>query len=115
MTMTREGLMTNDEHAEDLANFIAWLQVDMPGFLAAAAAPLHAGATIDHDYAEMMSHHAETIHALRLEAALDDIRLRFEDQMLVSELLARGEGVLYPPSDDRGASAPAGSFLSHDE
>jgi hypothetical protein len=102
------------EHAEDMAQFIAWLQVDMPGFLAAPAAGTHAGATLDHEYAEMMSHHADTIRALRLEAALDDIRLRFEDQMIVSELLARGEGVLYPPSDDRGASA-AGSFLSHDE
>jgi hypothetical protein len=91
MTMTTEGLRTNDEHAEDLANFIAWLQVDMPGFLSAPPAPGHAG------------------------AALDDIRLRFEDQLLVSELLAKGEGVLYPPSDDRGASAPAGIFLSHDE
>ena len=111
---TTEGLMTNDEHAEDLANFIAWLQVDIPGFLAAPVTR-HAGATLDQDYAEMMSHHAETIHALRLEEALDDIRLRFEDQMLVSELLAKGEGVLYPPSDDRGASAAAGSFLSHDE
>jgi hypothetical protein len=91
MTMTTEGLRTNDEHAEDLANFIAWLQVDMPGFLSAPPAPGHA------------------------RAALDDIRLRFEDQLLVSELLAKGEGVLYPPSDDRGASAPAGIFLSHDE
>jgi hypothetical protein len=115
MTTTREGLLTNDEHAEDLAQFIAWLQVDMPGFLAAPPASRHAGATLDHEYAEMMSHHEETIHALRLEIALDDIRLRFEDQMLVSELLARGDGVLYPPSDDRGVSAPAGSFLSHDE
>lgn len=114
MTTTQDGLMTNDEHAEDLAQFIAWLQVDMPGFLAAPPASRHAGATLDQDYAEMMTHHAETIHALRLEAALDDIRLRFEDQMLVSDLLARGQGVLYPPSDDRGAPAP-GSFLSHDE
>jgi hypothetical protein len=106
--------MTSDEHAEDLAQFIAWLQVDMPGFLAAPPVSRHAGATLDQEYAEMMRHHEETIHALRLEIALDDIRLRFEDQMLVSELLARGECVLYPPSDDRGAS-PAGSFLSHDE
>jgi hypothetical protein len=112
---TTEGLMTNDEHAEDLANFIAWLQVDIPGFLAAQPASRHAGATVDQDYAEMMNHHAETIHALRLEIALDDIRLRFEDQMIVSELLARGEGVLYPPSDDRGASAPVGTFRSHEE
>jgi hypothetical protein len=113
--MPREGLMTNDEHAEDLAAFIAWLQVDIPGFLAAPPASRHAGATLDQDYAEMMRHHEETIHALRLEIALDDIRLRFEDQMIVSELLARGEGVLYAPSDDRGASARAGTFLSHDE
>jgi hypothetical protein len=115
MTITHDGLMTNDEHAEDLAQFIAWLQVDMPGFLAAPPASRHAGATLDQDYADMMRHHGETIHALRLEIALDDIRLRFEDQMLVTELLANGSCVLYPPSDDRGASAPTGSFLSHDE
>jgi hypothetical protein len=115
MTTMQDGLLTNDEHAEDLAQFIAWLQVDMPGFLAAPPASRHAGATLDQDYADMMRYHEETIHALRLEIALDDIRLRFEDQMLVSELLARGDGVLYPPADDRGASAPAGSFLSHDE